>query len=131
MAREGRKTTFWNLIDIVIELEEEKSDKAEVFLKILMEYFFKQECEEKKFFSFMKGFELPKLFSEADSIAGIDAQAFELTGDPELLVARHRRAGALLPIAQRRIEDHQTIFHDSSSGFVQGRRRARRQSAVT
>lgn len=77
MAREGRKTTFWNLIDIVIALEEEKSDRSEVFLKILMEYFFKQECEEKKFFSFMKGFELPKLFSETESIASIDEHAFE------------------------------------------------------
>lgn len=77
MAREGRKTTFWNLIDIVVALEEEKSDRAEVFLKILIEYFFKEECSEKKFLAFLKGFELPSLFSKADSIAGIDEHEFE------------------------------------------------------
>ena len=77
MAKEGRKTTFWNLIDIVLCLEEEKGDKAEVFLRILIEYFFKEECSEKKFLTFLKGFELPKLFSEASSIADIDEQMFE------------------------------------------------------
>jgi hypothetical protein len=77
VAREGRKTTFWNLIDIVLALEEEKSDRAEVFLKILIEYFFKEECNEKKFFAFLKGFELPSLFSQTDSITSIDTRAFE------------------------------------------------------
>ena len=77
MAKEGRKTTFWNLIDVVISLEEEKGDKAEVFLRILIEYFFKEECGEKKFLAFLKGFELPSLLTKAQSIADIDEHEFE------------------------------------------------------
>lgn len=77
MARDARKTTYWNLIDVVIALEEEKVEKADVFRKILIEYFFKEECEEKKFFAFMKGFDLPELLTKAESIAHIDIDAFE------------------------------------------------------
>ena len=77
MAKEGRKTTFWNLLDIVIMFEEDKGDKAGVFLRILMEYFFKEECGEKKFLTFLKGFELPALFSGSGSIADMEEQEFE------------------------------------------------------
>jgi hypothetical protein len=74
MAREDKKVTYRNLLDVILALEEGSVSGSEVFLKIMMEYFFKQECDEKKFYTFIKGFDLPKFFSEADSIADIDIE---------------------------------------------------------
>jgi hypothetical protein len=41
--------------------------------------------------------------------AAANPQLLELARDPQLLLARHRRAGALLAVAQRSVENDQSI----------------------
>jgi len=78
MARVERTTTYRNLIDLIISYEEKKVGNEELFQKILMEYFFKKECEEKKVFTFVKSFETPEFIKNAESIADIDINEFTM-----------------------------------------------------
>ncbi|MGL4370304.1 MAG: hypothetical protein ACRCUT_11645 [Spirochaetota bacterium] len=43
---------------------------------MLVEYFYSKECEEKKFLSFLKGFEAPAFLKEGSSLADIDISLF-------------------------------------------------------
>ena len=63
----------------------------------------------------------------------VDAQPLELARDARLFFLRHRRAGALLAVAQRRVENDQVVGHGGPPRrrwFDQAhRRRARRAPA--
>ena len=76
MARAEKKTTYRNLIDVIISLEEKKMGNEEVFQKVLIEYFFRKECEEKKFLAFLKSFEVPSLMKQEASLADIVIKEF-------------------------------------------------------
>src|SRR5205823_9515814 len=52
----------------------------------------------------------------------VDAQALELLRDAHLLFVGHRRAGALLAVAQRGVENDQMIGHAASCNATHGAR---------
>jgi hypothetical protein len=72
-----RKTTFLNLIDRIIILEKGgKARSDDVFRKIMMEYFFQRECEEKKVLALLKSFDLPVFFESKNSLLDLDHEQF-------------------------------------------------------
>ena len=48
----------------------------------------------------------------------VDLQSFELLGNAHFLLARHRRARTLLPVAESRIEDDQSVGHGSPARWT-------------
>lgn len=68
--------TFNNLIDFVVALESRGMKTHEVFRAVLTDYFFKKQSEEKKFLSFMKGFDFPPFLEVAPSLLDVDMDQF-------------------------------------------------------
>lgn len=69
--------TYLNLIDRMIVLENKGKVKGdEVFRKLLTEYFFKDECAEKKVLNSVKGIELPGFFTSTKSLIDMDMGQF-------------------------------------------------------
>jgi hypothetical protein len=52
----------------------------------------------------------------------VDLQPLELPRDAQLLVARHRGAGALLAVAQRGVEDDEFVSHGRAFAGLRGAR---------
>mmetsp|Transcript_100316 Transcript_100316/g.279272 ORF Transcript_100316/g.279272 Transcript_100316/m.279272 type:complete len:521 (+) Transcript_100316:2515-4077(+) len=50
----------------------------------------------------------------------VDPHALQLAGDAQLFLARHRRAGRLLAVAQRGVEDDQLVGHRTFSSWCWG-----------
>src|SRR5260370_291795 len=48
----------------------------------------------------------------------VDLQSLELLGNAHFLLARHRRARTLLPVAESRIEDDQLVGHGSPASWT-------------
>jgi hypothetical protein len=59
------------------------------------------------------GFEIPGARRSESGLNDINTKALELTGNSNLLIAGHRGARALLAIAQRRIENDQSVGQES------------------
>jgi hypothetical protein len=72
----GEKHTFHNLIDLVLSYGEKKMRSDDAFRAVLLEYFFRKESTEKKFVSFLKGFEFPPFIEVAPSLSEIDMDQF-------------------------------------------------------
>ncbi len=70
------KKTFHNLIDSVVALESQGMKTPEVFRTVLTEYFFRKQSEEKKFLSFMKGFDFPAFIEVTPSLLDVDMDQF-------------------------------------------------------
>ncbi|HEY1405289.1 MAG TPA: hypothetical protein VF857_01645 [Spirochaetota bacterium] len=70
------KKTYHNLIDVVLTLEEKGMKTDEVFRSVLIDYFFRKQSSEKKFLSFMKGFDFPTFIQVAPSLLELDADQF-------------------------------------------------------
>jgi hypothetical protein len=74
----AKNESFHNLIDICIQLEEDPQftgNTAEIFRKILSDYFFKQETfENKKMENFFKAFPMPDFLKNHSSLLEIDIE---------------------------------------------------------
>jgi hypothetical protein len=78
MGSVARESTFLNLLDKVIVLEKGGKVKGEeVFRKLLTDYFFKAECEEKKVLNLVKLLELPAFITGSESLVDIDIEQFD------------------------------------------------------
>lgn len=72
------RETYNNLIDVCLALDEDKEvagKTGEIFRKILMEYFFKNEVyESKKMETFFRGMEMPAFLNESITLVDVDIQ---------------------------------------------------------